>query len=276
MHSALRKCWRSIGKKTAYSHPSRALLSGYLEDAFDGILRDCYQGPESDVRLWLLLDKLENVSRIRPDREHGAMRARRCSIRVKTGAAEGTRTPDPRFTKAVLYQLSYRGTGSVLRHGLPDSRPRGQTARRRRPAAIPEKYARERMKPAGPLPDPTSFTGKADESVARRRSLSGSVASSASVSASRLRARDRPGSAASGMIGAARGAGRGARRRARRSASGVTLPSGGEATSRGSSCAGSSWAAARRSRAGASISTGSRARRARRPAPSTGTHRAGR
>src|SRR5687767_956359 len=30
-----------------------------------------------------------------------------------SGAAEGTRTPDPRFTKAVLYQLSYRGTGQA-------------------------------------------------------------------------------------------------------------------------------------------------------------------
>ena len=29
--------------------------------------------------------------------------------KFETGAAEGTRTPDPRFTKAVLYQLSYRG-----------------------------------------------------------------------------------------------------------------------------------------------------------------------
>ena len=27
-----------------------------------------------------------------------------------SGAARGTRTPDPRFTKAVLYQLSYCGT----------------------------------------------------------------------------------------------------------------------------------------------------------------------
>jgi hypothetical protein len=26
------------------------------------------------------------------------------------GAAEGIRTPDPRITNAVLYQLSYRGT----------------------------------------------------------------------------------------------------------------------------------------------------------------------
>jgi hypothetical protein len=27
----------------------------------------------------------------------------------KNGAAEGIRTPDPRITNAVLYQLSYRG-----------------------------------------------------------------------------------------------------------------------------------------------------------------------
>jgi hypothetical protein len=28
---------------------------------------------------------------------------------MKTGAAEGIRTPDPRITNAVLYRLSYRG-----------------------------------------------------------------------------------------------------------------------------------------------------------------------
>ncbi len=27
------------------------------------------------------------------------------------GAGEGTRTPDPRITNALLYQLSYTGTG---------------------------------------------------------------------------------------------------------------------------------------------------------------------
>jgi hypothetical protein len=29
---------------------------------------------------------------------------------MESGAAEGIRTPDPRITNAVLYQLSYRGT----------------------------------------------------------------------------------------------------------------------------------------------------------------------
>ncbi len=33
----------------------------------------------------------------------------------KAGAAEGIRTPDPRITNAVLYQLSYRGTPSERR-----------------------------------------------------------------------------------------------------------------------------------------------------------------
>ena len=33
--------------------------------------------------------------------------------RVTTGAAEGTRTPDPLITNEVLYQLSYRGLRSV-------------------------------------------------------------------------------------------------------------------------------------------------------------------
>jgi hypothetical protein len=28
---------------------------------------------------------------------------------IKHGAAEGTRTPDPRITNAMLYRLSYRG-----------------------------------------------------------------------------------------------------------------------------------------------------------------------
>jgi len=32
----------------------------------------------------------------------------------KNGADEGTRTPDPRITNALLYQLSYIGTGGVL------------------------------------------------------------------------------------------------------------------------------------------------------------------
>ena len=31
-----------------------------------------------------------------------------------TGAAEGIRTPDPRITNAVLYQLSYRGLPPIL------------------------------------------------------------------------------------------------------------------------------------------------------------------
>jgi hypothetical protein len=35
-----------------------------------------------------------------------------------TGAAEGIRTPDPRITNALLYQLSYRGVdGDVARFG---------------------------------------------------------------------------------------------------------------------------------------------------------------
>ena len=35
---------------------------------------------------------------------------------LRNGAARGTRTPDPRFTKAVLYQLSYCGdfTGALI------------------------------------------------------------------------------------------------------------------------------------------------------------------
>ncbi|MEY3004544.1 MAG: hypothetical protein RLZZ491_1720, partial [Pseudomonadota bacterium] len=30
------------------------------------------------------------------------------------GADEGTRTPDPRITNALLYQLSYIGTGALI------------------------------------------------------------------------------------------------------------------------------------------------------------------
>jgi|HubBroStandDraft_6_1064221.scaffolds.fasta_scaffold117836_2 hypothetical protein len=45
----------------------------------------------------------------------------------RTGAAEGIRTPDPRITNAVLYQLSYRGipaerrcnTRQILTQGAP-------------------------------------------------------------------------------------------------------------------------------------------------------------
>ena len=32
----------------------------------------------------------------------------------KIGADEGTRTPDPRITNALLYQLSYIGAGRLL------------------------------------------------------------------------------------------------------------------------------------------------------------------
>ena len=46
----------------------------------------------------------------------------------ENGAAEGTRTPDPRFTKAVLYQLSYRGIGQLL--AASDSRPRANPQER--------------------------------------------------------------------------------------------------------------------------------------------------
>jgi hypothetical protein len=33
----------------------------------------------------------------------------------KAGAAEGIRTPDPRITNALLYQLSYRGLWALLK-----------------------------------------------------------------------------------------------------------------------------------------------------------------
>lgn len=34
-------------------------------------------------------------------------------VRLANGAAEGIRTPDPRITNALLYQLSYRGTRAL-------------------------------------------------------------------------------------------------------------------------------------------------------------------
>ena len=46
----------------------------------------------------------------RPQRRHGAKR--RGALR--SGAARGIRTPDPRFTKAVLYRLSYCGAAPVI------------------------------------------------------------------------------------------------------------------------------------------------------------------
>src|SRR6266853_6371897 len=57
----------------------------------------------------------------------------RTSMERGGGAAEGTRTPDPRFTKAVLYRLSYCGIGErhVARIGRPGkgrSGPIWQTA----------------------------------------------------------------------------------------------------------------------------------------------------
>src|SRR3954453_15947634 len=58
-----------------------------------------------------------------------------------------------------------RATGYVR---APDSRPRANPQGEVGRPTIPEtKHARERMKPAGPLPDSPSFSGKADESVAR-------------------------------------------------------------------------------------------------------------
>ena len=47
---------------------------------------------------------------------------RRDSLRraalAKAGAAEGIRTPDPRITNAVLYQLSYRGLSGFSHTGV--------------------------------------------------------------------------------------------------------------------------------------------------------------
>ena len=34
-------------------------------------------------------------------------------MKAQNGAAEGIRTPDPRITNAVLYQLSYRGINDL-------------------------------------------------------------------------------------------------------------------------------------------------------------------
>ena len=45
------------------------------------------------------------------------------------GAAEGIRTPDPRITNALLYQLSYRGA---------DHRPIGRLGAFRKQAAGPQ------------------------------------------------------------------------------------------------------------------------------------------
>jgi hypothetical protein len=43
---------------------------------------------------------------------------------LKAGAAEGIRTPDPRITNAVLYQLSYRGTPLRLLEIISSASPR--------------------------------------------------------------------------------------------------------------------------------------------------------
>jgi hypothetical protein len=43
------------------------------------------------------------------------MTRKNAEMQETTGAAEGIRTPDPRITNAVLYQLSYRGPFAVRR-----------------------------------------------------------------------------------------------------------------------------------------------------------------
>ena len=48
-------------------------------------------------------------SRFQASHIGGARSAGTRKLRVGNGAAEGIRTPDPRFTKAVLYRLSYCG-----------------------------------------------------------------------------------------------------------------------------------------------------------------------
>ena len=39
-------------------------------------------------------------------------------LKFINGAVEGIRTPDPRITNAVLYQLSYDGNGRTIAGGL--------------------------------------------------------------------------------------------------------------------------------------------------------------
>jgi hypothetical protein len=51
---------------------------------------------------------------------------------LKNGAARGTRTPDPRFTKAVLYQLSYCGSGAFSGEACPGPDPGCEAVRRRK------------------------------------------------------------------------------------------------------------------------------------------------
>ena len=47
--------------------------------------------------------------------------------RVKSGAGEGNRTPDPRITNALLYQLSYSGARAAKYSGdLGDAQPGNQ------------------------------------------------------------------------------------------------------------------------------------------------------
>src|SRR3954471_19260878 len=50
----------------------------------------------------------------------------------EAGAARGTRTPDPRFTKAVLYQLSYCGLEAFSGEACPGPDPGCEAVRRRK------------------------------------------------------------------------------------------------------------------------------------------------
>jgi hypothetical protein len=63
-------------------------------------------GPGAEIRPAALDESVNLKSVVDPDRRP----SRRAIAGNRNGAAEGIRTPDPRITNAVLYQLSYRGT----------------------------------------------------------------------------------------------------------------------------------------------------------------------
>ena len=94
---------RNFGPRACAPSPGGRGRPGGCRPAWDEIGRSGYHGAT-----------IMPEARTAPGEIRGAVRLTHCSGLDKSGAAEGTRTPDPIITNDVLYQLSYSGGGVLL------------------------------------------------------------------------------------------------------------------------------------------------------------------